>query len=103
MKIFNLTDVPTDELQRRSLCDQTIVVGNKAIAPGACEEVSDEYRTLTMAAVAQLVSVGAVAVNELPPQYALAKSKAPMKQKEEKAEEIPPPPPTSPQLHKKTK
>jgi len=75
MKIHNLTDVQTDNLVRRGLYRQTIVVGNQAIQPGQSAELSEEHRRLVQKQIEHLVLYGAIAVDELPAPYRVAKMK----------------------------
>ena len=84
MRVFNLTDVKTSVLESRGLVDAPVSVGGVSIQPGESAEVS------STAGSGFLVSVGAVAVGELPAAY--VKKKAALRSRA--LTEGPPPPPT---------
>jgi hypothetical protein len=74
MKVFNLTDVETLLLVQHGFVRQTFIVRDKLIAPGEHAEVQNDY--LAERALEHLLPIGAAAVDELPPAYVLAKSRA---------------------------
>jgi hypothetical protein len=105
--VFNLTDVPTDELTRRGLVNQTIVIGSTAIAPGTSAQISDEPHIT--AQLRWYLDVGAVAEGQLPSAYAHSKalqqrevplpappSPPPIPVEAQAPEPEPPPPPAAP-------
>lgn len=73
MKVFNLTDVPTKALLQRKLVDMTVVIGKTAIAPGASAEL--EGGPHVHHSLKHPLSVGAVAVDDLPKAYVEGKAK----------------------------
>lgn len=73
VKVFNLTDVPTPQLEQYKLTNQHVVVGRALIAPGESAEVEDT--TTNRAALSHYVHVGAVSVASVTPAYAVAKAK----------------------------
>ncbi len=73
MKLFNLTDVPTPTLKQYSLVNSHIVVGRELLAPGASADLTDD--AVTRAGLSHYVTVGAIAVDTLPPSYVVAKEK----------------------------
>jgi hypothetical protein len=72
IEVFNLTDVPTESLKAYGLLSQQIVVGEDLVGPGASVKVPDEAST--RAKLQHLLSVGAVALDKLPPEYVVAKA-----------------------------
>jgi hypothetical protein len=72
MKVFNLTDVETPKLKQRGLLNQTVVVGDKPIAPGASAEF--EGTPWERASARHAASVGAVSVDALPGSYTTGKA-----------------------------
>lgn len=75
MKVFNLTDVRTENLERRGLYNQSFVVGSAVIAPGESGEVSDDHRVIVQAALEHLVAAQALAVDKIPAEYSVIKMK----------------------------
>ncbi len=73
MKLFNLTDVPTPELERRHIINATLAVGQHLVPPGDSIEV-DKTPDLVKA-VASYVEVGAMAMDSLPAAYTAAKDR----------------------------
>jgi hypothetical protein len=73
MKIHNLTDVATSELEAHRLLQQTFVVGPFTIKPGEHCEVPEEK--INAQALAPLVQMAALAVGVLPGRYVAAKRK----------------------------
>ncbi len=74
MKIFNLTDVPTAVLEQRGLVNQHIAVGGRMCSPG--EFVAVEDSATLRANVEDLVRIGALAIDQPPPPYMLARQQA---------------------------
>lgn len=72
IEVFNLTDVATESLKAYGLLNQQIVVGEDLVAPGSSVKVPDEVHT--RAKLQHLLSVGAVAIDKLPPAYVVAKA-----------------------------
>ena len=78
MKVFNLTDVPTDSLKQRGLVGRTFVLGKHLVAPGTSVVVNPARMERIRKGIQELVTVGALAVGEQPPAaYVVAKAKAP--------------------------
>lgn len=73
MTVYNLTDVETAQLKQYGLVSQHIVVGKALVAPGESAEVADD--SVTRNGLQHYVAVGAIAVDSLPPLYALQKEK----------------------------
>ena len=71
IKIFNLTDIATDNLTRGGLVDQHIAIVDRMCAPGEFIEVVDG--PYVRATVQHLVQVGALSVDQLPPPYVQAR------------------------------
>lgn len=67
MKVFNLTDVPTDKLHTAGMLNRPFVVGDALIQPGASREVADT--SLNRAAAAKFVEIGIASIDRLPPYY----------------------------------
>ena len=72
MKVFNLTDVETPKLKQHGLVNQTVVVGGKAIAPGA--SLGFEGKPWERASAKHAAKVGAISVDALPGSYTTAKA-----------------------------
>lgn len=88
VKAFNLTDVPTSTLEQFGLKDQHICIGSTLVAPGKEAEVSESELENVRAGLHHLISVGAVALGELPPAYMVAKDrKRPQEPEAPKTEE----------------
>jgi hypothetical protein len=83
MKVFNLTDVPTDALQRRGLVNQAFAVGPELLGPGAEGDFAEADR----ASLWPLVDLGMAALDTAPPEYTAAKGL--------RAPPAPPPVPTA--------
>jgi hypothetical protein len=75
MKVFNLTDVETPQLLQRSFINQTLVVGRTAIKPGESADFNDEPHLV--AQIEGYIELGAMARDELPAEYAVAKARQP--------------------------
>lgn len=73
MIVYNLTDVPTKVLEAQHLVGQSIVVGKELISPGESKEVEDTPHMRTT--LEHFLTMGAVAIDTMPPPYVLAKSK----------------------------
>ena len=71
MKVYNLTDVSTPVLEQRGLVNQHVAVAGRMVSPGEYVEVEDTAHA--RANVLQLVQVGALAIDKLPPPYVLAR------------------------------
>lgn len=71
MKVFNLTDVETEELKGRGLCNVSLVVGKYIVNPGESLDLGDSSLA---AQVEGYVKVGAMAVNNPPAAYTASKS-----------------------------
>lgn len=85
MKCFNITDVETEELKKRGLVRTTLAVHGILIAPGESAEVPDDE--LSKRDAKGYVEVKALAVDELPASYVVAKSRT------GRPAPLPPPPP----------
>jgi hypothetical protein len=72
MKVFNLTDVETPRLKQRGLLNQTVVVGGKAVAPGASADF--DGTPWERASAQHAANVGAISVDALPGSYTTAKA-----------------------------
>jgi hypothetical protein len=73
VKLFNLTDVPTPALTQQGLANQTLVVRSSIIQPGEWVDAADDAATRRDAA--HYVGLGALAVDQLPPAYVVAKER----------------------------
>lgn len=73
LKVFNLTDVETPQLKQYGLVNQHIVVERALVAPGEYTQVADS--PVARAHLRHYVSVGAVAVDVVPPSYVLLKER----------------------------
>ena len=74
MKVFNLTDVPTEKLVQSKLLNVTLVVGRTAVGPGESVDITEEPHIL-----AQLIGyekIGAMSRISLPAEYIGAKQPA---------------------------
>lgn len=87
MKVFNLTDIPTKSLEQYGLVNQHIVVGRALLSPGESVAVADN--AITRNGLQHYVSVGAVAVDSLPPSYVIQKDKASSAKKVEEVKSEP--------------
>jgi len=74
MKVFNLTDVPTDALAQYQMVDQTLHIGEFTIAPGESVEVGPNEETFVRAHLTHFLTAGAVAVDEVPESYTKGKA-----------------------------
>lgn len=72
MRIFNLTDVHTDQLKKAEMCDKPVVFCRQVINPGEAVEVTVPERQKQ--ALQQLVRMGVLAVDAPPPQYVVKKT-----------------------------
>jgi len=77
MKVFNLTDVSTKQLEQHKLVGHTVVVANKLLGPGDMVEVQENRTQMIRDGIDKLVGMGVLAVDKLPPTYQVAKSKQP--------------------------
>ena len=73
MRLFNLTDIPTAQLECHNLVNKTLAVRAALISPGDSVETDDDV--LTRRDAAHYVTLGALAVDVLPPAYAVAKDR----------------------------
>lgn len=73
MKVFNLTDMATPELQARGLVNQPLVVGSALVPPGGEVEVADTE--ILRRDLVCFTGVGALSVGARPPEYLVAKAK----------------------------
>jgi len=73
MKCFNITDAETPELRARKLVNTTLAVHSILIPPGESADVPDDE--VSRQDAASYVLVGALAVDTLPPAYALHKER----------------------------
>lgn len=71
VKVFNLTDIVTDNLTRRGHTEQHIVIGDRMCAPGEYVEVADTPSL--RATTKHLVQIGALSLDSLPPPYTAAR------------------------------
>lgn len=71
MRIFNLTDVETPTLLELGLVNQVLVAGRAVVGPGSSVELGDD--PLTRAHLLQYTQVGAMALDDLPPNYVVNK------------------------------
>ena len=71
MKVYNLTDVPTDLLEVRQLVGCPVKVGNTVVMPGTWAEIPD--RADALSDVNRYRVIGVLAVDVLPEQYVKAK------------------------------
>ena len=76
MKVFNLTDVETPLLKQRGLGSQHIAVGDKLLAPGTDADIDDATLERTRPELQRMVSLGTLALGEVPADYKAAKEKA---------------------------
>ena len=74
IKVTNLTDVKTPTLEQYGFVGATIAVGDKTVGPGESTEVDEAYANIVLEGVQHLVSVGALAVGDLPAHYRLHKA-----------------------------
>jgi len=72
MRVFNLTDVPTEELKQYGLINLNILVGEDLVRPGESVAVPDLPNLRHK--IKFLVEVGALAIEKVPVEYAVAKS-----------------------------
>lgn len=104
VKVYNLTDVSTPQLEQRGLVNKTLAVYDKLIEPGEEAEI-DADNLIAMRDANHYAEFKALAIKEVPHEYVLARGKitgAPMvsgvvKPKEEVAEATPEPVPEAPQ------
>jgi hypothetical protein len=78
VKVYNLTDVETPTLKQYGLVRATVVVGAQSVAPGASVVVEPKHELAARHHLEHLLSVGAVAIDEVPEKYVSAKD-TPMK------------------------
>ena len=69
MKVFNLTDIETPLLKQHKMVNQTLAVGRALLAPGGSADVDETQADGVRAGMQHLVRIGALAVNNAPPQY----------------------------------
>jgi hypothetical protein len=75
MKIFNLTDVATAQLEQSNMVNQTVVIAKTAIEAGASAEVAI-IGARDLAALQDYVTKGILAANVLPAAYAVNKARS---------------------------
>lgn len=71
MRVFNLTDVGTTVLEARGLVSQHIAVAGRMINPGEYADVEDT--AMVRAAIAELLQVGALSIDQPPPPYVVGR------------------------------
>lgn len=71
MKVFNLTDVATPVLEQRGLFQQHIAIAGRMCNPGEFVEVEDT--PIVRADLADLLRIGALAIDQPPPPYTTAR------------------------------
>lgn len=71
VKVYNLTDVATPNLDKQKMVNQHIVVGTRMSAPGEFVEVDDSPKLRTDCEF--LVSIGALSIGATPPPYTAAR------------------------------
>ena len=74
--IYNLTDIETAKLTQRSLVNAAIAVGEQMTSPGDAVEVDDATFDRCQSQLEVFVGLGALAIDELPAKYKLAKQQA---------------------------
>jgi len=74
VKVYNLTDIKTPVLEQRGLSDQGIAIAGRIVNPGEFVDVEDT--PTSRGNLAYLLQVGAVAIDQLPPPYVLARQQA---------------------------
>lgn len=74
MKVYNLTDMPTSTLTQRGLLLQGIAIAGRLVDPGEYVDVEDT--PTSRGNLEYLLQVGAVAIDQLPPPYVLARQLA---------------------------
>src|SRR5665213_1778445 len=72
VKVYNLTDVSTKNLEQRKCVNQHIAIGNRMCEPGQFVEVTDSASL--RADLKHLVAIGALAIDALPPPYRAARA-----------------------------
>jgi hypothetical protein len=77
VKLFNLTDVSTKSLVQNKLVGHTFAVGAALIAPGDSADVPEDLRARLLPEIQKLITLGAIAMNTLPPAYVAAKAGKP--------------------------
>lgn len=73
MRIFNLTDVRTPELEQYGLVHQTFSIGGQLLSPGESVTIEDETAEV---ALSFLIDVGAIHIGETAPQGYLGTKRA---------------------------
>ena len=76
MRVFNLTDVPTPALQQKGFVSHTFAVGPALLGPGESAEVAPEHVQHIKRGLQRLIADGALAMNQPPPSYLVAKDRA---------------------------
>lgn len=74
VKLFSLTDVDTPTLRNHKMLNQPLVIWRYLLNPGDMLEVEDSPQIRAHAS--EYVRKGALAVNELPSSYTVAKVKS---------------------------
>jgi hypothetical protein len=72
--VYNMTDVSTPALKQRGMVGITIAVGPKLLPPGASGAIPDEDLKRLLGGLQKLVTLGALAVNQLPAAYVTARA-----------------------------
>jgi hypothetical protein len=72
VRVYNLTDVSTPTLEKHHLLKAHIAIGTRMCNPG--EFVEQEDTPSLRSDINFLVSIGALAVDQLPPPYVLART-----------------------------
>lgn len=73
MKICNITDVPTPELESKDLCNTTIVVAGNVLGPG--QEIEVEAQAIHRLGLEHFLSIGMISVDKLPGFVVVARKK----------------------------
>lgn len=72
VKVFNLTDVSTPNLEQRKFVNQHIAIGGRMCEPGQYIEQTDSPQLREDCK--HLVSIGALSIDTLPPPYRMARA-----------------------------
>jgi hypothetical protein len=73
MRIYNLTDVATPNLERNNLVNKTLAVWVYLIQPGESMEVVGD--PIVLRDVSHYIAMGAMSMDSLPAVYVIAKDK----------------------------
>lgn len=75
MKVFNLTDIETPQLAEQGAVNIPVVLGNLLLAPGASGVLTEDQYGCCAHAIRDYVGRGIMALEVLPPAYAVAKAR----------------------------